>query len=248
MALYLGTNQVDIMGPSEGFMKNGRLIATKNFEFKLSDTNFSSITPTTTAQSLNFPATDYSVAGTSVTCFRLGSQYDGTIIDPSNHDYVVFFESVAEFAYSSSVSGTIHGIRGVYTRDFQHGRYRNSIDSSTGMINTSSLSTTGSTYLTSRSLLLYQKADNTYAVYTTAYGVYLAPTPAAIVGSNASSGYINLNLASMSVRAHDSYFPVAAIQALNTTNTKIKNTWYVYEGDQSMYGKIYSAYELVANK
>ena len=246
MGLYLGTNEVTLAGPNDGFMTNGKLIATKNYEIKLSDTNFSSLTPSTTAQTLTLPATDYSSAGTSVTCFKLGEDYDGTIIDPYHHDYIVYYENVVEFVYSSSVSGTIHGIRTVYTRDFQHGRCYSSIDSSTGKL-TSSLSATGSSYVGSRAVLLYQKADNTYAFYSTAYGVYAAPTPAAISTSN-NKGYINLNLSSVSVRGHDTYFPVAAITALNTTNTKIKNTWYVYEGDKSMYGRIYEAYALAANQ
>ena len=246
MALYLGTDKVDIIGPNDGFMTNGRLIAKKEYEVKLSDTNFSSLTPSTTAQALTLPATAYSSAGTSVTCFKLGADYDGTIIDVYNHDYIVFYENVVDFVYSSSVSGTIHGIRTVYTRDVQHGRYYGSVSSSTGEL-VAALTATGSTYLTSRAVLLYQKANNQYATSTTAYGIYVAPTPATFGAAN-NKGYINLNLASASVRGHASYFPVDAISKIDATNTKIKNTWYVYEGDKSMYGQIFGrAHALAAN-
>ena len=92
MAIYLGTNEVSLAGPNGGFMLNGRPIATKEYEFKLSDTNYSSLTISTTAQTLTLPATTYSSANTSITCYRLGQDYDGTVIDLYNHDYVIFFE------------------------------------------------------------------------------------------------------------------------------------------------------------
>ena len=92
MAIYLGTNEVSFAGPNGGFMLNGRLIATKEYEFKLSDTNYSSLTISTTAQTLTLPATTYSSASTSIICYRLGQDYDGTVINLYNHDYVIFFE------------------------------------------------------------------------------------------------------------------------------------------------------------
>ncbi|MBO7080169.1 MAG: hypothetical protein J6W64_10330 [Bacilli bacterium] len=92
MAIYLGTDKVSLAGTSGGFMLNGRLIATKEYEFKLSDTNYSSLTISTTAQTLTLPATTYSNASTSITCHRLGQDYDGIMIDLYNHDYVIFFE------------------------------------------------------------------------------------------------------------------------------------------------------------
>lgn len=247
MAIYLGTNRVSPAGTNGGFMLNGRLIATKTYDIKLSDTNFSSLTPSTTAQSLTLPATTYTTtASTTVTCHRIGEAYGGPPIDPNNHDYVVFYEAVIDLVYSSSVAGTIHGIRSIYTRDFHHGRSHRTIDSTTGQL-TTALNLTGTSYITSATLLLYQKADNTYAISTTNYGVYVSPTPAAI--SNTSGVYyLNLNVGGASVRAHDSYFPVEAIQAINPTNTIIKSTWYIYEGDKSMYGQIYDrGYQLVAN-
>jgi hypothetical protein len=117
MAIYLGEDKISLAGTNGGFMLNGRLIATKEYEFKLSDTNYNSLTISTTAQTLTLPATSFSNAGTSITCFRLGVSYDGTPINLYNHDYVVFLESVTTYNYSSSVSGTIHGIKSVYTRD-----------------------------------------------------------------------------------------------------------------------------------
>jgi hypothetical protein len=242
MALYLGTNKVDIMGPNDGFMTNGRLIAEKNYEVKLSDTNFSSLTPSTTAQTLTLPATTYTTsASTTITCHRIGEAYDGTIINRTQHGYLVFFECQIEYVYSSTVSGTIHGIRGGYARDFQNYNYQSSVDSTTGEL--TSIVYSGTTYTGSINALLYQKADNTYASTTTQCGIYTAATPASM-----ASNYIDLKLASVSIKTNDSYFPAAAFTALNTTNTKIKCTWYVYEGDHTIADQFYTrAYQLAAN-
>jgi len=84
MAIYLGSNEVTFAGlGGGGYMPNSRELITKTFNFTLADTNYSSITSTisTTAQTLTLPATSYSSAGTSITCFRIGADYDGTVID-----------------------------------------------------------------------------------------------------------------------------------------------------------------------
>lgn len=244
MAIYLGTDKVSLAGTSGGFMLNGRLIATKEYEFKLSDTNYSSLTISTTAQTLTLPATTYSNASTSITCHRLGQDYDGIMIDLYNHDYVIFFEQLITYAYSSSVSGTIHGIKSVFVRDQHEGRYYSSFNATTGQLNTSGNPTWSNSYITSQSRLLYQKADNTYGQSANGYGIKSSSNPASFGVSN-SKGYINLTLSSIQAQANDSYFPVAAMDALNTTNTKIKSIWYIYEGDKSMFGQIYNrAYEL----
>lgn len=247
MAIYLGTDKVSLGGTNGGFMLNGRLIATKEYEFKLSDTNYSSLTVSTTAQSLTLPATTYSNASTTITCFKLGVSNDGTIIDVYNHDYIVIIETVTSYVYSSSIADTIHGIKSVYVREWNEGKYYGSVDSATGQLNTAANPTYAGATATSTARLLYQKADNTYALSTTNYGVYGTPTPAAI-GITNGEGYLDLKLSSFSVRANSTYFPEAAMNLLDTTNTKIKSTWYIYEGDKSMYGQVYGrACELVTS-
>ena len=245
MAVYLGTNKVGIYGPVSdgGFTIGGRLLAVKTYSFKLSETNFSSLTPSTTAQTLTLPATSYSSAGTTMTCFQLGPTADGTPIDVYKNDYFVFFEGTVEFSYASSVSGTIHGIRTAYTRDFQYYHYYSGVNSSTGKVNDSYNAT--STYTTSSSRLLYQKADNTYGISTTAYGIYMAPTPVAVT---ASTSLMKLQIGSVSVRGSDSYCPVAAINALSAANTTLTGTWYIYEGNRNAAGELTNrAVELATN-
>jgi len=246
MAIYLGTNKVDLGGTNGGFMLNGHLIATKTYSFNLGQTNFSSITPTTSTQTLTLPATAYSTnGGTTITCLRLGEDYDGTLIDRTAYDYVVFQKYEIDFNYgTNNVSSMIHGIRSTGARDYHVGKYLASIVATTGIL-TETLSTSAG-YINSISPLLYQKADGTYAM-TTSQGIYGSTTPASVSTSNGKN-YIDLKYGNVYIKYSDSYFPLAALQALNPTNTIFTVTWEIYEGDKSMYSYIYdTAYSLAAN-
>lgn len=247
MAIYLGTNQVGVntnFNPN-GYLKNGRLLTTKTYSFNLGQTNFSSITPTTSTQNLTLPATDYSSAGTSITCIRVGQTYDGTIIDRTAHDYYIFRQYIINYNYgNNNVSGTIHPIRGAGGYDYIYGHYCSGVDSSTGIAtDTYSYSSTTTTSITP---MLYQKADNTYAI-TTSQGIY-GGASAASYTNDSNGAYFNLSFSSFYVKYNNSYCPLAALQAINPSNTIVTITWYIYEGDESLYSKIYTAYDLVKNQ
>lgn len=249
MAIYLGTNKVSNAGTNGGFMLNGHLLIAKTYTFNLGQTNYSSLTPTTTAQALTLPATTITTSpSTNITCFRIGENYDGTKIDREAHDYVIFSQVKIEYNYgSNNVASTIHGIRFVYSRDNQEGKYRGTVDPSTGFL-LSVYSKTASS-INYKNLLLYQKANNTYATYASAYGIYGASDASFNMGGTPSKDYINLVCNGFNVRAHDSYCPVASLQAINPTNTIITATWQIYEGDRSSYTNIHdTAYELAANQ
>lgn len=244
MAIYLGTNRISPAGTNGGFMLNGHLLRTKTYSFNLGQTNFSSITPTTSTQSLILPATDYSSASTSITCLRVGKTYDGTVIDRTAHDYYIFRQYVINYNYgSNNVSGTIHPIRGTGASDYIYGHYCNGINSSTGIA--TDTYTYNNTSSTNTYPMLYQKADNTYAIITS-QGVYGGSTAASYT-TNSSGDYLNLNFSSFAVKYNDSYCPLAALQAINPANTIVTITWEIYEGDVDQYSKIYSVYDLVKN-
>ena len=248
MAIYLGTNEVSLAGPPDGYLLNGRLIATKTYSFNLGQTNYSSVEKTTTQVNLTLFTTEYTTtAGTTVTCFRLGENYDGTIIDRNAHDYIVFCNSVINYNYgSNNVSSTIHGIRSAFARDFQGGKYINNVNASTGQLGTSY--TKNNSYITSCYPLLYQKADNTYGITTTSCGIWHNNSGPATFATTNSKDYLDLKCGAFAVKANDSYCPVAALQAINPANTTVQVTWYVYEGDRTMYTNIYeTAYRLAAN-
>lgn len=247
MAIYLGTNKVELGGTDgTGFMPGGKLLATKTYSFNLGQTNYSSITPTTTAQSLTLPATDFTAAGTTMTCFKVGEAFDGTVINRDLHDYIVLFTTVITYNYgTNNVSSTIHGIRSSFTRDYHEGKYKATLDSSTGQL--TYLYTKGGGYITSVAPFLYQKANNTYAL-TTSQGIYHSGSTICSFSTSNGKDYIDLKCGAYSVKYSDTQCPLASLQAINPTNTIVQCTWYIYEGDKSMYTNIYNtAYELVAN-
>lgn len=250
MAIYLGTDKVSLAGTNGGYGLNGRLLLTKTYSINLGQTNYSSLTPSTTSQNLTLPATTYSTSGgNKITCFRIGEAYDGTKIDFSQHDYMGFAECITEYNYgSNNVSGTIHPIRHCQVRDYHEGRYINSINSTTGALNTSATVIKGSSYILAPQALLYQKADNTYGITTNGYGIYHSGTDA-ISWSSISSNYIDLNLGNVAMVVNTSYVPEAAFTAINPANTTITMTWHLYECDKTAYGYEHSrAYELAANR
>lgn len=249
MAIYLGSNEVTFAGlGGGGYMPNSRELITKTFNFTLADTNYSSITSTisTTAQTLTLPATSYSSAGTSITCFRIGADYDGTVIDQDNHDYIGLFTCVIDYDYGiNDLSGTIHGIRSAAATDYHRGKYY-TINTATGKLNT--IHTLSGSYIGSYIPLLYQKANGTYNT-TTSQGIYHASSGPTIFDFSNSANYVNLKCSNITVKAHASYCPVESLQAISPSATTIRCTWTLYEGDKNMYSNYYAtAYELVANK
>ena len=247
MSIYLGSNKVALAGTDgAGFMPGGKVLATKTYSFNLGQTNYSSITPTTTAQTLTLPATDFTAAGTTMTCFKIGEAFDGTIINRDLHDYIILFTTVITYNYgTNNVSSTIHGIRSSFAKDFHQGKYRSSVDSSTGQLTSTYGKNTN--YITSVAPFLYQKANNTYAL-TTSQGIYHSGSTIGSFGISNGKDYIELKCGAYSVKYSDTYCPLASLQAINPANTIVQCTWYIYEGDKSMLTNVYdTAYELAAN-
>ena len=248
MAIYLGENEVQYTGLAGGYMVNGKLLTSKTYTFNLGQTNYGSLTPSTTAQNLTLPATTYTASpAATIVCFRLGENYDGTIINRDEHDYVVFSQVKIDFNYgTNNVNSTIHGVRFAYARDNQEGKYRAGINASTG--NLTSTYTKNAGNVTTSSILLYQKADNTYAFRAAAVGIFGAPDATFNSGGTPAKDYIDLRCTAFKVQGNATYFPVEALTALNPANTTITVTWQVYEGDKSSYSNIINtAYELAAN-
>lgn len=243
MAIYLGTNQVGVntnFNP-DGYLKNGRLLTTKTYSFNLGQTNFSSLTPSDTAQTLTLPATNYTAAGgTTMTCFKLGADFDGTIINRSEHDYTIFYVYNINYNYgTNNVTSTIHPIKYSYVKDYIHGKYSNSISTSTGERTYASWTLTGSTSTTTTSALLYQDAGNSYrGTTTTTYGLYLSNTTMCSFGSTSNVDYLELRSGTISLKT-GTYVPLEALQAVNASQTIITLTWYIYEGDRGYYTNLY---------
>lgn len=247
MAIYLGENKVSLAGTNGGFMLNGRLITTKSYEFNLSDTNFSSLTPSTTQQSLTLPATDYSSAGTSITAFKIGESYDGTSINFKDHDYVVICSLVITFNYgTNNMNSLVRGVRFGYSKDSQKGKYPSTLNTSTGLYDVSKIST-GSSYIGSSSTLIYQDTSNQYKAQSSGYGIYGTSDCGTSLDTSTGVGYCELKFSGFYLKSNDTYFPNSSIALLNAANTKIKGIWYIYEGDKNAYTEYQTMSRLLAS-
>lgn len=241
MAVYLGSNEVSMSGTvldsQPGFMSNSKLIAEKTYSFTLADTNYSSLTPSTTSQTLTLPTTAYApTPATTITCFRLGESYDGTIIDRENYDYVVIGNVKIVVAYTTMPSASCQ-INYVSTRDYQIGKYPNALNSTTGEF-TGIYSNSG--YLTNTATGICKNAKGSY-VQSSSYGIKGgSATCSTTAGSpSASINYINLNLSGFSIQANTTYMTVENFANIDPANTTIVATWKVYEGDHNIYSELY---------
>jgi len=250
MALYLGSNQVQLFGGKNrdlsiiGFMPDGQLIAQKEYSFPLSSTNYSSLTIGTTAQNLILPATEYTAsptAGGLVTCLRVGDDYDGTDINFFENDYVVIGRFDVDYVFTANettMNSLAHGIKTRSCKDFQ--MYKsNPIDSTTGGTNSSSwnVSSTNTTYATAT---LYRNSSGTYG-RTSSVGIYTTNMSAALGNSSSTTNphYISLTIGAVSAKASSSYFTIDAMNYIDPTNTILKLTWDIYEGDLSIASRIH---------
>ena len=248
MAIYLGTNKVQWTGFNE-LLTNGHFLTKKTYSFNLGQTNFSSLTPSTSSQNLTLPATTYTTSpSTSIACIKIGKDFDGTILNFYAHDYVVLGEIKIDYNYgTNNVNSTIHGIRSARTSYWQSYKYRTFATATGALVNAYNTSNASS----SQNVVLTQKANNTYTYTTGSYGVagnggVVASSTGTATGND---GSLSLGCSGFTIRGHATYFPVETFALLNPASTIIEVTWYVYEGDKSFSTTyIDRAYELAANK
>ena len=89
---------------------NAELVHTSNYEIALSDTNWSSLTPSTSAQTLTLPATTYSSAGTQVT---FDEYTPDTAIMMTEKSMVIVIDAMTDVKYltDESTMGIAHILR-----------------------------------------------------------------------------------------------------------------------------------------
>lgn len=238
MGVYLGSNKVGVnsvsMIPSEGFIQNGKLIAEKTYSFKLSDTDYDSKTISTSSQALILPATTYTAnPNSTIICHKIGENYDGTVINYDNFDYIVHFTAYWDFVYTqtdSIMNNLIHGKKYAYICFYYPAKW---YGINTDGTKKSSLSTSSSDHLYN-SRFLYRKVDGTYGTNTT-YGIYFNSS------SNISvySDVINLGLSNLYTRSNESYFQLEAMNYIKSSDITMNFAWKIYQGDHLSSRKFY---------
>lgn len=199
----------------------------------LSDTDYASKTPSTSAQSLKQPAAGYtSSASTTIVYDRWGSGYhSGSALNFAAYDYFVLNETMVNIAYTSDEStlGLVHSIQHacVYLQPIGQ-----SFRFSSNSVVTPTSSTTGTTRCYSLGFYetIYRNASNNLAIGSTvSYGIFpsvQAPTFAST--SALTSNYINFRSPTLSIRTNNTYMVAGAWTYVDAANTVMTNRQILY--------------------
>ena len=205
---------------------NAEFLYEARCEYKLSETNYSSLTPTDQAQSLNFPATTYSsTAAANVTFDRYGNGYhSGTSLNYGVYNYIWLCEGFVQAKYTvdEATMGAAHVIASGFSVVYNYGS-RPRVSS--GNIIYPSTTTYGSYGNTTASSLMcyYRTAANVIALANNAtYGTSLAAIgPSQSSTSSRTPGYVNFRTPTWGIRANDTYMPISSYSYLDAENTKL---------------------------
>ena len=194
---------------------NAELVHTSNYEIALSDTNWSSLTPSTSAQTLTLPATTYSSAGTQVT---FDEYTPDTAIMMTEKSMVIVIDAMTDVKYltDESTMGIAHILRCYGSCVYVYGLNASvtsnviSLQSPIGVY----AHTTAYQYRTSGNAM--QGGTGLYGFYNEVY------TPAPVL----SYGVTNVTKISYPVTAKmrngTSVMTTAAWNNVDATNTKLK--------------------------
>lgn len=200
-----------------------QLMHTATYTLPLSSTNYSSLTPSTSSQTLTQPATSYTTsASTSVIYDRWGSSYSGVALDFGSYNYLVVSEYYVNIAYTTTESsmGLAHESGYGYVQVHSIGQYPRAsngtiIYSTSTTAGTSSVNTASSYYG-----LVYRNASNTKYLVSATYGLYITPqAPTLASTSTLTSNYINFRSPTWAMRTSSTYMNQSAWQYVNPTNT-----------------------------
>ena len=201
---------------------NATLLYTANYDVKLSDTNYSSLTPSTSSQYLTLPATAYSSAGTSVT-------YDeySCSVDLTSKVLVFVIDCYTDMAYTTdeSTMGLIHQMADGKTAVFYMGRGVNSSGATAVYQSTINLSS-------SRGFMISRSSNNTSFLNTTAlYGVFTSTSSPGYTMSGNTVIQVNFKIANCGIRASNSYMETGAFAYIDAANTHLKHRTKLYMVD-----------------
>lgn len=213
---------------------NPEFLYETTYTVTLSDMNYASKTPSTSAQSMTHPATTYTTSRNTNPVFdRWGSEYhSGSALNFASYDYFILNDTIVNVAYTSTESslGIAHSTEyELVGFHFIGQRFR----LSSGNV----ISPTSTTYGTTTAVtttfpnVFYRNASNTlYTATNSSYGVYpavAAPTFAST--SNLKSNYINFRAPTWSIRTNTTYMNSGAWTYVDSANTTMKNRQRLYQ-------------------
>lgn len=190
-------------------------------------------TPTTSAQNLTWVTSYTTTANANATIDRIGKGYHGetATLDFGVYNYVHFEDCFVHYEYNSPEAslGKVHTIYDGFTSVYHWGARAR-------IANGAIVRPTATTYGTyascaySASLIGYRTAAGTFQLANNStYAVGVAGiAPSMNSTSSVKPSYFNVRTPTVSIRAHNTYMPVASYNELNWDKTKVYFRCRVY--------------------
>ena len=191
------------------------------------------LTPTTAAQNLTWTTSITTTASANATIDRIGKGYHGVTetLDFGTYNYIFFEDAFVKYIYTSPESslGKVHTIYSGFT-------YVSYWGARPRIANGAIVRPTASTYGTygactaSASLIGYRTAAGTLQLANNStYGVGVAGiAPSMNSTSSVKPNYFNVRTPTVSIRAHNTYMPVASYAYLDMDETTVNFRTRIY--------------------
>lgn len=191
------------------------------------------LTPSTSAQNLTWTTSITTTANANATIDCIGKGYHGetSTLDFSTYNYILFEDCYVHYEYTSPEAslGKVHTIYDGFTSVYHYGARPRVASGAIVRPDATHYGTYGSCVL-SASLIGYRTAAGTYQLANNAtYGVgvaNIAPSPQST--SSVKPTYFNIRTPTVSIRAHNTYMPVASYSSLDMDATTVHFRTRVY--------------------
>lgn len=190
-------------------------------------------TPTTSAQNLTWVTSYTATANANATIDRIGKGYHGetATLDFGVYNYVHFEDCFVHYEYTSPEAslGKVHTIYDGFTSVYHWGARARIANGAIVRPTATTYGTYGSCVF-SASLIGYRTAAGTFQLANNStYAVGVAGiAPSMNSTSSVKPSYFNVRTPTVSIRAHNTYMPVASYNELNWDKTKVYFRCRVY--------------------
>lgn len=190
-------------------------------------------TPTTTAKNLTWTTSITTTANANATIDRIGKGYHGVTetLDFGVYNYVLLEDCYVHYEYTSPEAslGKVHTIYDGFTSVYHYGARPRVASGAIVRPDATHYGTYGSCVY-SAALIGYRTAAGTLQLANNAtYGVgvaNIAPSPQST--SSVKPTYFNVRTPTVSIRAHNTYMPVASYSSLDMDETTVHFRTRVY--------------------
>jgi len=191
------------------------------------------LTPTTSAQNLTWTTSITTTANANATIDRIGKGYHGVTatLDFGTYNYVFFEDAFVHYEYTSPEAslGKVHTIYDGFTSVYFWGARPRIASGAIVRPDATHYGTYGAS-VASASLIGYRTAAGTFQLANNStYGVGVAGiAPSMNSTSSVKPSYFNVRTPTVSIRAHNTYMPVASYSSLDMDKTKVYFRTRVY--------------------